>query len=227
MSIHSIMSCPGRPFAPRCAAIVFLCFSHWSVSQAQTDAIDSLRTAVVSGSQETKVKASTLYKLSREFWDHDLDSAFAVAEELLAFSQRSNYATGIGHAYSSMGVVRWYQGNYPDAQHYNELALKAHLSVDPQRSTDVAGAYHNLGLVHDDEGNYPEALKYYLEAMKVRLKSGRFGSVLSALIVALSPLTKTFASNDGRLASTRISPDHGSSATIAPFWSPRAFSAAA
>ncbi len=140
--------------------------SDGSTCRAQTQAIDSLRGAVASGSQELKVKASTLYKLSREFWDHDLDSAFAVAEELLAFSQRSNYATGMGHAYSSMGVVRWYQGNYPDAQRYNELALKAHLSVDPQRSTDIAGSYHNLGLVHDDQGNYPEALKYYLEAMK-------------------------------------------------------------
>lgn len=143
-----------------------------SIARAQTDAIDSLRKAVVSGSQEVMVKASRLYKLSREYWDHDLDSAFAVAGRLLAYSQDSNYAPGKGHAYSSMGVVRWYQGNYPDAQRYNELALKAHLSADPQRPTDVAGSYHNLGLVHDDQGNYPEALKYYLEAMKVYEAAG-------------------------------------------------------
>lgn len=143
-----------------------------SIVHAQTDAIDSLRRAVVSGPQELKVKASTLYKLSREYWDHDLDSAFAIADELLAFSRASKYSTGMGHAYSSMGVVRWYQGNYPDAQHYNELALKAHLSADPPRSTDIAGSYHNLGLVHDDQGNYPEALKYYLEAMKVYAAAG-------------------------------------------------------
>ncbi|MEO8068265.1 MAG: tetratricopeptide repeat protein [Flavobacteriales bacterium] len=166
------MPCSGRPFVARGASMLFVCFSTWSVGRAQTDVIDSLRNAVASGSQEIMVKASRLYKLSREYWDHDLDSAFAIADRLLAFSQDSNYSTGMGHAYSSMGVVRWYQGNYPDAQHYNELALKAHLSVEPQRSTDVAGSYHNLGLVHDDQGNYPEALKYYLEAMKVYAAAG-------------------------------------------------------
>ncbi|MBK9073410.1 MAG: tetratricopeptide repeat protein [Flavobacteriales bacterium] len=161
-----------RPIIERATVAVVLCFGTCSIGRAQTHDIDSLRTEVGSGSQDLKVKASTLYKLSREYWDHDLDSAFAVADELLAFSQRSNYSTGIGHAYSSMGVVRWYQGNYPDAQHYNELALKAHLSSDPPRSTDIAGSYHNLGLVHDDQGNYPEALKYYLEAMKVYADAG-------------------------------------------------------
>ncbi len=166
------MSCPGRLFAARAVVMLFLCCCTRAVSLAQTDVIDSLRKAVASGSQEIKNKASTLYKLSREFWDHDLDSAFAVSDRLLAFSQRSSYSTGVGHAYSSMGVVRWYQGNYPDAQHYNELALKAHLAVDPQRPTDVAGSYHNLGLVHDDQGNYPEALTYYLEAMKVYAAAG-------------------------------------------------------
>src|SRR5947208_2126030 len=41
-----------------------------------------------------------------------------------------------------------------------------------------------------------------------------------------SPDTKALRSYVGRLASARISPDHGSSATIAPLLFPRAFSAA-
>ena len=59
-----------------------------------------------------------------------------------------------------------------------------------------------------------------------RLKSGLFGSAAYLFIAATSPLTNELRSNVGRLAIARISPLHGSSATIAPFRSPSAFSAA-
>jgi len=172
MGLHSVVPREKSPVVMRATLLIAACCLGVSLCTPQTPSIDSLRAVLDSSQQEVVGRASTLYKLSCALWDHDLDSAFAVAEDLLAFSERSNYATGRGHAYSSMGVVRWYQGKYPDAQHYNELALKAHLSVDPQRATDVAGSYHNLGLVHDDQGNYPEALKYYLGAMKVYEAAG-------------------------------------------------------
>ncbi len=50
-----------------------------------------------------------------------------------------------------------------------------------------------------------------------RERSGFFGSAFSAAMAVLSPLTNRLRSYEGRLARTRISPVHGSSATIAPF----------
>ena len=59
-----------------------------------------------------------------------------------------------------------------------------------------------------------------------RLKSGLFVSLEYFAMAVVSPETKAFRSKVGRLAIARISPLHGSSATIAPFRSPSAFSAA-
>ena len=64
-----------------------------------------------------------------------------------------------------MGVVRWYEGNYPDAEHYHELALRAWEAR--QRKGDMAASHHNLGLVYDDQGKFTEAMEQYLQAMRL------------------------------------------------------------
>src|SRR5207237_3952855 len=74
-----------------------------------------------------------------------------------------------------------------------------------------------IGLKDEPVGYWPKV---------ARLKNGRFGSYEYLAIVAASPETNACRSNVGRLASARISPLHGSSATIAPFLSPSALSAA-
>jgi signal transduction histidine kinase len=156
-------SCLARSRRPVIALVVAFC--ALSIGHAQTNSIDSLRSVLASVEQADSTTAETLYQLSREYWDRDLDTSFIFAQQLLELSQRIGYGTGVGNAYSGMGVVRWYQGNYPEAQHYHELALDARKATG--RKADIAASYHNLGLVNDDQGNYPEALKFYLHAMEL------------------------------------------------------------
>lgn len=52
----------GRPIIERATVVMVMCFGTGSIGRAQTHDIDSLREAVVSGPQDVKVKASTLYK---------------------------------------------------------------------------------------------------------------------------------------------------------------------
>ena len=151
-----------------CSALLMAAVScASSIVRAQTHSIDSLEQKLAAYPRQDSLYASTLYRLCREYWDRDLDTAFHYADQLLALSERIGYRAGKANAYSSMGVVRWYQGNYPEARRFNELALEAYLDAVPRNMLQVAGANHNLGLVHDDEGNYPEALRYYLVAMRI------------------------------------------------------------
>jgi len=153
--------------AVRPAFVWCLFFAASSIVQGQTHSIDSLEQRLAAYPRRDSLYASTLYRLCREYWDRDLDTAFLFAGQLLDLSERISYRTGTANAYSSMGVVRWYQGNYPEALRFNELAREAYLNAVPRNMLQVAGANHNLGLVHDDEGNYPEALRYYLAAMRI------------------------------------------------------------
>lgn len=119
----------------------------------------------ISSSPADSVKASLLYQMSREYWSGNLDTAMILAEEVLNLSEKINYKTGIGNAFSSMGVVYWYKGDYENALLYNQKALKTRLETGNKK--EIANSYHNTGLVYDDQGNFTEALKNYLSALKI------------------------------------------------------------
>ena len=86
---------------------------------------DSLRAVLAAHPEEDSSRVNTLSDLSAEYWNRDLDTAFALAQDALRLWERLAYTSGLGKAYNSMGVVRWYQGNYAEAQRHLELALKA------------------------------------------------------------------------------------------------------
>ena len=145
--------------------LVLLCLLTGELGAQNLHDIDSLRAVLAAHTQEDTLRAKALYQLSREYWDRDLDTAFSIAQGLLELSQRIRYEPGIGNAYNSMGVARWYTGEYPDAKHYHELALEARTRAGNR--SDMAASWHNLGLVDDDQGDFPGALRYYLQALKL------------------------------------------------------------
>ena len=135
-----------------------------------TMSIDSLRRVLANHPEQDTLRVNTLSDLCAEYWDRDLDSAFVIAGEVLALSQRLGYMSGIGKAYNNMGVVRWYESNYPEAQRYLELALNAQQATG--RKAEMTAGYHNLGLVYDEQGEYPRALRYYLDALRIAESTG-------------------------------------------------------
>lgn len=111
------------------------------------------------------LKANLLYRLSREYWSGNLDSAMMYAEQVLSISRSINYKAGIANAYSSMGVINWYKGQYQKALELHGDALKIRVEVGDKGF--IAKSYNNIGLVYDDQGNYPEAIKNYLVSLKL------------------------------------------------------------
>ena len=73
----------------RWSAVLLLAFCIVQCARAQNNRdVDSLQAALRAHPQEDSLRAQTLYLLSREYWDRDLDTAFALADELLKLSQR-------------------------------------------------------------------------------------------------------------------------------------------
>ena len=160
------------------------CAGLWLAASAPAQnnlSIDSLRAVLAARPAEDAGRVNTLSDLSAEYWDRDLDTAFTLAQDALRLSERLAYTSGVGKAYNSMGVVRWYQGNYGEAQRYLELALKVQEAAG--RKSEMKAAYHNLGLVYDEQGDYPRALEYYLKAMKLAEAAGDEAGIMEELSV--------------------------------------------
>lgn len=150
--------------APLCSLAVLCAALRPAIGQAQLHDIDSLRTLLATRTIEDSTTAGTLYQLSRSYWIRDLDSAETVAMRLMGLSDRIAYRQGMGDAWNSLGVVRWYRGDYPGAMVAHQKALEIRTALG--RSAMIAASFHNIGLLHDDQGNYPEAIANYLKALK-------------------------------------------------------------
>jgi tetratricopeptide (TPR) repeat protein len=174
----SNIHCPDRIRAALAVSGLWLA----ALAPAQNSmSVDSLRAVLAAHPAEDSNRVNTLSDLSAEYWDRDLDSAFSMAEDALHLSERLAYSSGVGKAYNSMGVVRWYQGNYTEAQRYLELALKAQEATG--HKNEMKAGYHNLGLVYDEQGDYPRALEYYLKAMKLSETAGDEAGIMDELSV--------------------------------------------
>jgi len=146
-------------------------FISLNVTGQNQSAVDSLNKELIKfesakkNSQQDSVKADILYRLSREYWNSNLDTSMMYAVKVLLLSKAINYKTGIGNAFSSMGVIYWYRGDYERALSHNEKALA--IRQESGNKAAVAKSYNNIGLVYDDQGNFPEALKNYLSSLKL------------------------------------------------------------
>ena len=73
-------------------------------------------------------------------------------------------------AYNNIGMIYWFQGNYPEALNNYFASLEIRKEINDKKG--IAGCYNNIGLVFSDQGNYTEALKNYFAALKISEELG-------------------------------------------------------
>jgi tetratricopeptide (TPR) repeat protein len=140
------------------------------LSFAQNVKIDSLLNVLKTAKEDTN-KVNTLNELSKKLWQTgNFDSAFIHAENAKKLSVKLNSKKGIAIACNSIGVIYFYQGNYPKAldNHFTSLEIKE----DIGDKKGVAASYSNIAMVYENQGKYPEALKNYFAALKIREEIG-------------------------------------------------------
>jgi tetratricopeptide (TPR) repeat protein len=149
---------------------IALCFSllisHFSLSSAQTRAIDSIRT-VLKTEQEDTGRVFTLNALCEVYWRSSrYDSAFANAMQAKALAEKLETSTdpviakagknGLAGAYRVMGIVYRHHGNYPKALENELKALD--LCQQTGNTNGIASNMGNIGIVYWNMNNYDKAL---------------------------------------------------------------------
>lgn len=93
-----------------------------------------------------------------------------MAQEALKLAIRSKFKKGESQAYSTLGVISDFQGNYPEAlrHHFAAMAIR-------EKTGDIKGmasTYNNIGIIYKNQGNFQEALKCYNACIKLQEQSG-------------------------------------------------------
>ncbi len=135
--------------------------------------IDSLETVLKTAKEDTN-KVNTLNFLGRELINTgDYDKAKEYATVALSLSQKINlpdgsyeFKKGEAKSYRIIGIIYYFQGNYPAALKNHLEALKLYEKTEDKKG--IAASYSNIGLVYQNQGQYEDALKNDLAALKIQ-----------------------------------------------------------
>lgn len=93
------------------------------------------------------------------------DTAYLMAEELIAFGIEKNYLRAQAAGYNIQGATWFLRGNYPKAlDHYTRS-----LEIQEQRGDlrGISACLNNIGLIYVNQGYYPKALDFYTRGLKI------------------------------------------------------------
>ncbi|HWY38658.1 MAG TPA: tetratricopeptide repeat protein [Bacteroidia bacterium] len=129
--------------------------------------IDSLKKILDTDKEDTN-KVIHLNSLSRQYFNiGSYDSTLRCANTALQIAGQLApvYKRGIAGAYNNMGIVYWYEADYPKALEYDFKALKIVEELHDKKG--LAKSFGNIGLVYWNQGDLPKALDYFFKTLKM------------------------------------------------------------
>ena len=151
-----------------CVLFVFLL--SLNSLKAQNRTTDSLLTLLKKDKADTS-KVNHSNKVCKEYINIGLyDTALHHSTAALQLSQKLNFKNGIASSYHNIGLVYYYQGDYPKALDCYLKALK--MAEELGDKEGIANRLGNIGLVYSNQGDYPKALDYCLKALKMANELG-------------------------------------------------------
>ena len=138
----------------------------------QTQKIDSLKKEIsLSPTSNEQQLLSTYLKLSRALYENEQnDSSIVYAEKSLPIANKLKDETSIAEAYSLLGVVYQYKGQYKAANEYNfkSLNIRERIGAPPRvmasSHSNIALSYLELKQNEKSIEHQKIALQFYIEA---------------------------------------------------------------
>jgi tetratricopeptide (TPR) repeat protein len=107
------------------------------------------------------------------------DSAFRMAEELLAFGINKNYLKAQSLAYETQGVSWYVKSDYPKALDYFTRKLEIDKQISYQKG--IAATLNNIGLIYSKQGAYLKALDNYTKSLQIEEQIGNQSGIALSL----------------------------------------------
>lgn len=134
---------------------------------------DSLQAVIKKAVQDTN-SVNALNALARQMINEDLDEAKALAQRALTLAKKlpaeRTALKGIANAYHVLGIIAFYQDDFPGALHNYSESLALRKKIGDRKG--IAASQNNMAIIYSDMGNYPEALKSHYASLKIEEEDG-------------------------------------------------------
>jgi len=159
--------------------LLFVLAGLWGASIAQPN-LDSLYAVWQDERQADSVRVSAFTKYIWEGYLYsDPDSAFLLAEALIAFAKEHDYPRAEVDAYNVKGSALMYQEEHARAIGYYRKCLEIYERTGNERG--MGSILGNIGLIYSDQGDYPRAIEHFERSMLLCERAGRSKCVSNAL----------------------------------------------
>jgi len=151
--------------------LTFILLSFTINQHVQAQNLDSLYNVWQNQSQANADRAEAFKSyIWKGYLFSQPDSAYVLAESLIAFGGNNNYPNASAVGLNLQGVSWYVRGEYSKAQEYYTRSLKVYEEIGDQ--SGVAASLNNIGLVAKNQGNNSKALSYYTRSLKIHEQTG-------------------------------------------------------
>lgn len=144
--------------------LIIICIICFFTLKAQNTHIDSLRSLVVSGENDS-LQVNNLILLSGKLCRTSPDEAILYGKKAKELAESINFKKGLAYALKSIGMGYYFQGKYLDVLIYWQQSLNQFESINDKLG--MANMLNNLGAVYFNEGGDAKAIEYYLESLRI------------------------------------------------------------
>jgi len=132
----------------------------------QARVIDSLFGVLRTAGQDTN-RVNTCFLLSDKLWRLGvLDTAMLLATDGQALAEKLDYKKGLANCLTTIGIVHWQHGNYPQGLTIHFRALKIREAINDRKG--IAISYNNIGNIYWNQQDFDKAIEYHKKALEIR-----------------------------------------------------------
>jgi serine phosphatase RsbU (regulator of sigma subunit) len=140
------------------------------LSSAQAQNLDSLQGAWQNPANTKDKRLDALYQLAVNYQYRDADSALALSRSLLSQAKQWKSAQYEMMAYSSMGVCKYFKGDFPGALADYQQAMKLAEKAGDKRRAMIVNS--NIGLIYEETSQHGKAIDHYLKSKVIAEETG-------------------------------------------------------
>ena len=129
--------------------------------------VDSLTNVFLMSVQDT-AKTMALVGLSKEYKNHNLDSAMLYSRKAMQIAKEADFTKGIAATYFTMGDIEVSRDNSDQAKTYFLEALKNYQQCGAEK--ELPEIYLIIGSLHSYQDEWIEALGYFQKALEIAEK---------------------------------------------------------
>ncbi len=145
---------------------VFFCLlAIASGISGQNREVDSLLRLNATYLKEDTFKIMLLKDIAYKMAPIDIDSALFFGFQAIEISEKLGFKKGLAYAKNSMGVIYYYNNEYPNSFKYYSEAVA--IAEEIKDNGLIAVCYRNMGMIDYYLANYQRAIDNYLKSLKI------------------------------------------------------------